>query len=509
MPDVLQSVLDRLTAVFGRRGLVAAVGILAVVVLLLVARWGGGPAWAPVLGNVPLEQMGPLTHALDEAKITYRLTAGGSRVEVAEQDLARARVELASRGLPGDAGHGFELFDQPAWGMTDFTQQINYRRALEGELERTIGEMDGVEGARVHLALHQGSVLRRSDRPTEASVVVRMRSVARPTAALVEGITFLVAGSVDELTSEHVTVLDQGGRLLSRSVENDPEFALSSRQLELRSRMEAYLEEKAEALVTDVVGSGNVRVQVTADLNLDRVDRTIQAVNPDQSLVTREERTEITPGPTDVGAGSVAYKTDYDATRSVERHTSTGGEIKRLSVAVLVNGTSTAGDGAASSPGEPELARLESLVAAAVGLDRSRGDVITVVGIPFDDDPPMLPPARTGPGVWDLVQMLQRPLLTVLALAAVLFLGLRAIRAVAPQGRMQQQLAGAPPASSLPSGASPELAAKQGGATVAEKGAQLRKQLSPAQAQRMQEVTSGVMERPDMAARVVEAWLKG
>ncbi len=489
-------ILERVTALGGRRLLALGAGVALIVALLLIATWGVGPRWVPVATGLPLDAVGEVTKGLDEAGIAYRLGAGGLRLEVAEDDLARARVELASRGLPGESGPGFELFDQPAWGMTDFTQRINYRRALEGELERTIGEMDSVESARVHLALQQASVLRRSSRPTEASVVVRMRSGARPTDSLVEGVTFLVASSVDELASEHVSVLDHTGRLLSRSVEGDTGFSMTSRQLELRESVERYLEGKAEALVNDVVGPGNVRVRVAAELDLDRVDRTVQSVSPEDQLVTREERTEVTPGPEDVGAGSVAYKTDYETTRTVERFSGGYGDVKRLSVAVLVN-EAAAAEGAPA----PDPVRIETLVAAAVGMDPGRGDVISVVAVPFGGEPASLPPPPSGPGLWEVWDQLQRPVLTVLALILAFVLGLKLVRTagegIQEPGRMLE--AGA--AESLSGGASASVRALN-------KSAGLRKQLSAVQAERMQEVTSGVLERPDMAARVMQAWLK-
>jgi flagellar M-ring protein FliF len=469
------------------------------VVLLLVASWGGGPAWVPVISGVPLEKIGEVTRTLDEAKIDYRLQAGGMRVDVRERDAPRARVELAARGMPGAGGPGFELFDQPAWGMTDFTQRINYRRALEGELERTIRQMDGIESARVHLALQQSSVLRRASRPPEASVVVRMQSGARPTNGLVQGVTFLVASSVDELVSDHVTVLDHTGSLLSRSAENGAHGGLSSRQLELRSSVESYLEERAQTLLAEMVGAGNVRVRVAAELNFDRTDRTVQAVNPDQQLMTREERTEIQPGPEDVGAASVAYKTDFEATRSVERFTSLGGETRRLSVAVLLN------ESALNNPGPDALARVEAVAAAAIGLDPTRGDIISVVSVAFEVGEVLPPVVAPGPGFWEIWDTLQRPVLTLIALIMVFALAQRILGSMRRTG-------GRATAPALPRSAPGRaaLAAEEEASTpLAAKGAELRKQLSPAQAQRMQEVTTGVIERPDLAARVVQAWLKG
>ncbi len=500
MVERLNTLAGRIAGLGVRR--VAALGgaAVAVVGLLLIASWGGGSAWVPVAAGIPLEQMGEVTRSLEEAKIEHRLAAGGARVEVPEQELARARVELASRGLPGPTGKGFELFDQPAWGMTDFTQRINYRRALEGELERTIGAMEGVKSARVHLALQQSSVLRGARRPAEASVVVQMASGARPTAGLVEGVGFLVASSVDELSSDHVTVLDHSGRLMTRSVEDEEGFGLTHRQLELRSEVEEYLEAKAEALVSDVLGAGNARVRVAAELNLDRVDRTVQAVNPDQQMMTREERTEITPGPEDVGAASVAYKTDFAATRSVERYTSGYGDVKRLSVALLLNEDA---ESAAGERVDADPARLQALVAAAIGLNPGRGDVISVVKVPFDR-PAALPEGSPGPSFWELWDTLQRPVLTVIGLLLAFVLGMKMIRSLAVAPRAQSR-ALAPGSAESAGGLS---AAAPGAAPPLDKGEALRQRLNEVQAQRMQAVTSGVMERPDLAARVVQAWLK-
>src|SRR5690606_27364013 len=155
-----------------------------------------------------IESVAEVTAKLDEQSIAYELTKGGSEILIAETDLARARVLLAREGLPSKGRPGFELFDQPSWGMTDFTQRINYRRALEGELERTITQMRGVEAAQVHLAISQSTAFRRAENPEAASVVLKLRSGARPAADLVEGIASLIASSVDGLDSDKVTVLD-------------------------------------------------------------------------------------------------------------------------------------------------------------------------------------------------------------------------------------------------------------------------------------------------------------
>ncbi|MCA9739853.1 MAG: flagellar M-ring protein FliF, partial [Gemmatimonadetes bacterium] len=158
--------LDRLGV--GRRVQVGLAAALAVALVWGVYRWSTAPTWVPVLGALDLQTVPTVTGRLDEEGILYRMEKGGSEIHVASTDLARARIVLAEQGVVPSGRTGFEIFDQPSWGMTDFTQRINYKRALEGELERTIAEMAGVDGAKVHLSMGESSVFRRANEPAEA-----------------------------------------------------------------------------------------------------------------------------------------------------------------------------------------------------------------------------------------------------------------------------------------------------------------------------------------------------
>ncbi|MGH7504824.1 MAG: flagellar basal-body MS-ring/collar protein FliF, partial [Longimicrobiales bacterium] len=290
MPDNLRTLVDR----FGRArsGLLLVVGLLAVAAIWGISRWAMAPTLVPLLPGLGVDGVAEVTAKLDEQGVGYDLAKGGSEILIAESELARARVLLAREGLPTRGRPGFELFDRPSWGMTDFTQRINYRRALEGELERTISQMRGIEAAQVHLALSQTTAFRRAENPEAASVVLRLRSGERPANDVVEGIASLVASSVDGLDSENVTVLDDAGRLLSAAIEPGNVNGLTKRQLGLRREVESYLEMKAQDLVAEVVGAGNVRVRVAADLNFDKVDRTVQSIDPDETVALQEERSE-------------------------------------------------------------------------------------------------------------------------------------------------------------------------------------------------------------------------
>ncbi|MEO7965230.1 MAG: flagellar M-ring protein FliF, partial [Gemmatimonadaceae bacterium] len=196
MPDGMQQLIDR----FGgwRRVATIAVGIAAVVLILGVSKWATAPTFVPAFSGISLEESSKIDDALTKATISHELARGGTDILVMTADLARARVAVAKEGGMPDAGRpGMEIFDKPAYAMTDFTQRINYRRALEGELERTIGKMRGIDAAQVHLAIQETATFRSAGSPATASVMLRLKNGEEPPADVVRGISQLVAASVD------------------------------------------------------------------------------------------------------------------------------------------------------------------------------------------------------------------------------------------------------------------------------------------------------------------------
>lgn len=476
----------------GRRPLLALMVVAGLAVMWGFGRWATAPAWVPVLQGVELEKVSQITAELDETGIGYRLEGGGTTVMVEEAELARARVALAGGGLGLGGRPGFELFDQPSWGMTDFTQRVNYRRALEGELERTLGRMRGVEEAQVHMALEESSLIRRSSRPAEASIVLSLGRAAGFDAAMVEGVQALVAGSVEGLTPENVTVMDDTGRLLSAPA-GPGGLASSSRQLDMRQQVEDYLETKAQALLDRMVGPEDATVRVAAELDFDRVDRTVQSVDPESQVAVQEQVEEIIPGNETQGASSVSSNSTFETSRSVETLTREGGRITRLSVAVLLNDRPEE-----QGPWQAdELARVQSLVQSAVGFDPGRGDMISVTAVPFD--PAATNPTATSPapepGILEWVRVLQRPVLGLLGAIVTLVLVLRLLgqlRTTPASGGGRLAAAGTP--QGLPAGEGEgSQAPARGEAPAARKISQPR----PVE-----------VERPEMTARVVRAWLK-
>jgi flagellar M-ring protein FliF len=524
---MLQQVFDRTGG--RQRVLLIAVGVVVAAIIFGISRWATAPEWVPAFSGQPIETVGKMTDKLQQAGIQYKLSRGGSDILVSATDVARARVTLAKDGLPAAGRPGMELFDQPSWGMTDFTQRINYRRALEGELERTIGQMRGVQAAQVHLALHEQSSFRERDTPANASVVLRTGGI-EPAPDVVEGIAHLVASSVDGVTSDHVTVLDDSGRLLSSRAEDGSVGALTSGQLETQREVENYLQDKANGIVSGIVGAENARVSVTAALNFDRIERQSQLVDPDKQATSTEQRYEITPG-AQGGAASTNVATSYDNSKITENFSGAIGNIKRLSVAVLLNDKLVPPPATAGKDAKPtyvartpeEIARVESLVKSAVGADSTRGDIVTVVATHFNGDRVAVSEPETKPDVMARVQQFEKPGIAVLALIVMLVIAMMLVRAIKSIPGSAQLASGAGHlalpapgyAGAFPSSPLDTAAAIAGTGGHAAHGIGHTGPVVPAEPLRFPQdhgprgkVVATIAAKPEVSARVVRAWLK-
>lgn len=479
-----------------QRAVALAGGIGAVLLILGISWWATTPGWTPVLSGIPLENVGRVTDRLDEAGIRYRLAGGGAELRVRTTDLARTRVLLAGEGLPSPGRPGLELFDQPSWGMTDFTQRVNYRRALEGELERTIGQMHGVESAKVHLSMHERASFRRADTEHKASVVLNLAGGGKPTTETVQGIAQLTASSVDGLKSDDVSVLDGSGRLLSAAVENGALDGATQRQLALQREVERYLEDKVEELLLPVLGGGNSRARISALVNFDKVDRTIQTYDPERQVASSERRAEIIPGD-EGGAASVEATTNYENSRTYETVSGAIGGIERLTVAVLVNDVEEGG-----MPQE-QLGRIETLVRSAVGLNDERGDLVSVVAAPFAERPESPPGGETPTDIWTIIQQLQQPVTVLIALVFAFILGLRLVRSLRTVSGSESALKSRDERDALPSG---EDAVRD------EAEAQPPEPLAaqwpePVDNPIRRQAAASVERQPEVAARIARSWM--
>jgi flagellar M-ring protein FliF len=497
MPPAIQNLFDRIGG--PRRALILGVGLVTAGLIFALARWAAQPTWVPALSSIPLESVSTMTDKLDQAGVIYKLEGGGSTLLVAQPDLAKARVALAKGGMPNSGRPGLELFDQPSWGMTDFTQRINYRRALEGELERTVGKMRGIESAQVHLVMHETQGFGSAEKPAEASVVLKLKSGAQPSADVVKGVSHLVASSVEGLTSDHVTIVDDGGRLLSESDEPTSAEGINNKQLQLQRDVEEYLRNKAERLLAQMVGVGNARVQVNAAINFDKVERRVETLDPDKQVVANETKSEIVPG-AQGGAGQTNTGTTYENSRLTETFSGAIGNLRRVTVAVLVAEKRDSAPGAKAPTfakrTPQELAQIESLIRTAVGLDSTRGDLVSVVSIPFDasEHAPIEAPKRDFVQV---VQDVQRPAFGVMGLLLAFVVALLSLRALKrPAVRFA---ADAQTVMSLPR---PEPIAEPSYAPIP-----YTPPVPVANVMR-DRITATVEHQPDVAARLVRAWIK-
>jgi flagellar M-ring protein FliF len=295
-----------------------------------------------------------------------------------------------------------------------------------------------------------------------------------------------------------VTIVDDSGRLLSSKHDPTSAAGLSARQLGVQREVEGYLEARAEGLVGQIVGRGNARVQVAASVNFDRVERTTQTMDPDRQVAAQEQKAEIVPG-AQGGAGSTNTATTYENSKSVETFSSAMGSLRRLSVAVLVNErmTGTADNPAFAPRTAAELARIDTLVRTAVGFDSTRGDVVSVVSVPFTVPPPPVAEPETKPTVITRIREYEKPVLNVLALALAFVIALLALRSLrAPVQAEAEATAGTPTLAAMPVAAGGELPR-----TMPERAI-------PASSQMRERLVATVEEQPEVAARLLKSWMK-
>lgn len=475
-----------------RLGLVVALAAIAIAIGF-VGRWASTPTYVTLFSGLELKEVGQVTDNLAKANIPYRLGASGTDVEVPAAEVARARVALAKSGLPTNGRPGLELFDKPSWGMTDFTQRVTYQRALEGELGRTIAQIQGVESAEVHLLLPSSSSLRRQDRQAGASVVLKLKGGTPLSPETVQGITYVVSNSVEGLSADNVAVMDNTGRVLSLPATGLMGTGQTGRQLEIARGMESQYVNKIEDLVGTVVGVGRVRAQVSALVSFDQVDATTETFNPDGQVLQTEQRSE--GGAPDGSGNQTIVSNQYQNSRRLEKSTSLAGRLSRLTVAVLVDEKSVR-----AGERDRQLANIDAMVRNAVGIDSTRGDRLSVLAVPFEPVQVTAGPKDAKPKV-DPVVMVERishPLVGVAAIVVMLLVALQ-IKSVLAPARGARASAGPGHAHAHGGGALPSAPAEELGPLLPPEDSEMNKLR-----QRLQNESH---ERPEITAQVLKAWL--
>jgi flagellar M-ring protein FliF len=388
-----------------QRNWALASGLLLAGTLAALIWYATRTDWRTLYAGLDAEDARQIGQTLTQAQIPFDVQANGSTLRVPLAQLDKARLATAAKGGARSGRMGFELFDKPNWVGSEFDEQVNYQRALEGELEHTVGSLADVRAARVHLVLPHDSLFRDQERPAKASVVLtlRHRNLADGED---EAIRNLVAAAVDGLAPAQVTLVDAAGNL-----------PLGPKTSEaMRQGIEQALEAKLIETLEPVTGPGNVRASVTADYDPTTTDVTEETYDPDQTVTLSMQRTEQSSGPQAIAAGvpgtasnapnaqakpvyppqetlPTTAKTEsgtYGASKTV-RHQSQGpGHLRRLTAAIVVNDREAPGQNSRQVRWQPrtadELRTLTALAQAAVGFDAARGDVVTVQDLAFDQN---------------------------------------------------------------------------------------------------------------------------
>jgi flagellar M-ring protein FliF len=401
----------------------------------LLIAWTGRADFQPLYSNLAAEDAGIILSKLKEHKIPYRISGNGNTILIPQEQIHEMRMNLASEGLPHGGNIGFEVFDNTKLGMTEFAQNVNYQRALQGELSRTINRFSEVESSRVHIVMPEKSLFIEDEDPATASVVLKLHPGKWLSQPQINGIIHLVSSSVPRLTTENVTVVDSSGKLLSGFKAQSGFGSLSSDQLEYQQKVERSLENRIKTMLEKALGPDKAIVRLSAGLNFKRQEKTEERYFPDNQVVRSEQsfnekasEPEAVPGgipgiranlpqpPAQNKTGETTTMTTFekqDRTVNYEIGKITShvmepvGEIERISVAVLVDGTykqvANAGGKLERSyipRSAEEIKKLENICKRAVNFDEARGDQVEVVNIPFETTRLMDTQESTEPRDW-------------------------------------------------------------------------------------------------------------
>ncbi|CAI0751941.1 Flagellar M-ring protein [Serratia entomophila] len=430
----LQAMWNRLRANPKIPLLVAASAAIAIVVALLL--WVKSPDYRVLYSNLNDRDGGAIVTQLTQMNIPYRFAENGAALLIPAEKVHETRLRLAQQGLPKGGAVGFELLDQEKFGISQFSEQINYQRALEGELSRTIESLGPVQNARVHLALPKPSLFVREQKSPSASVTLTLQPGRALDDGQINAIVYMVSSSVAGLPPGNVTVVDQAGRLLTQS--DGAGRDLNAAQLKYASEVESRFQRRIEAILAPMLGNNNVRAQVTAQIDFATREQTDEEYQPNQQpnkAAVRSQQTSLSeqiggpqvggvPGalsnqpnapatapietaqpnaagnnaaqPNTANAGGNSANrgpqntrrdetTNYEVDRTIRHTQQKAGAVQRLSVAVVVNDRGVDKDGKPQPMSKERLAQIESLVREAMGYSSSRGDTLNVTNTPFTD----------------------------------------------------------------------------------------------------------------------------
>ncbi len=530
MPPFLEKPKELIQGFWGNRTaaqriLIAGLAASVVLAFIMMVYWLNQPDWKILYGKLYQEDAGRVVQFLEGQKVKYKLVDDGTTIMVPADQVYDLRLRLAGEGAVHGQGLGFELFDDVKIGQTDFVQRINYQRALQGELARTIMEFPQIERARVHLSIPAKSLFIEEDIPPTASVILQMRQGQQPEQKQLLAIVNLVASAVEGLDKSNITIADTRGQVLYQPDSDDSITGLTMAQTEYRTSMQKNLQQRIEQLLLPLVGGpGKAIARVNADVDFSQKTITKTLFDPDGSVVRSEQRSEESntgranidggvPDPNFRGdgfSGSLSTQegsretrsTNYDINKEEQQIIASVGALQRLSIAVIVDGTYTADPNQEGKTifvprTQEELDQISDLVKSAVGFDDTRGDIIQVTSVSFGG-PDLFAEPTLMQTMLEYMQRLGKPFLNGLLIFLFLILVVRPVVLALIKPRVAEE--DMEELVSLPE-AEERLALEDG---IEEEALDLQRRLENAKAQALQLSEKDM----DQAVAVLKNWIK-
>jgi flagellar M-ring protein FliF len=521
MSDNLKNFVEMLKAIpMGRK---ISLGITLLVLIggfAGIYYWANKPDYQVLFSNLEATDAAKITEKLTQDNVKYELKDGGKAILVPSEKVYQLRLDFASSGLPKGDNVGFEVFDNMSFGTTEFVQKLKYQQALQGELAKTITQFDSIAQARVHIVQAGDSLFADQEKQATASVVVRLKTGKTLDQKQLQGIVNLVACAVQGLKPSNVSVVDMAGGILTKSGDEDMVTASTETRLDYQKKVEKGIEKQIQTMLEQVVGVGKVVARVSADIDLKQINTSEETYDPDSQVIRSEQHqsessssgmgTKTSSGSPDLqyqvyqtesGTGSNGtYSKDnsvinYEISKVNRQTIDTSGNLRRLSAAVIIDGTyvTEAGEGGKATQkyvarDSKEMKTFEDIVKKAMGFSETRGDQVTVSNVSFNlQNNGMDAGAEEKPGFIDYAKKGYKPLVNIALV--VLFL----VFAIRPLKKFLESSNEYTPPKALPQGdfESPE-----------NRPAEL--QLRQNNKQHLLDVTR---KNPDVAADIIKTWI--
>lgn len=426
IPEQIKEIWNRLPMTGRIATISAAIATLGLVAAIVY--YGSQPDYGVLFSDLNPTDAQNIIEKLKASNVPYSIANGGSTIQVPSDKISELRLQMAGEGVISGGHVGFDLFDKTNFGATDFAQQVNYRRAIEGELAKTLESMEELEGARVHITPKKESVFTEKEEGAKASVMLRVKQGKQLSEERTDAIVNLVSGSVEGLDPANISVMDTRGRLLTSGrgkSGGNGEAGTFNAQLEAKQKFEAENAARIIALLEPVVGEGRVRADIAADVDFSQVEQTEEKYNPQSQVIRSQQSAQESRNSTKTNAAlngnnglvgarandpttanqtipqnqqsgndqRVATTTNYEIDKTVKKTIGGGGRVNRLTVSVVVDHKNVNGTEVARTA--DEVRQIQDLVGAAVGVDTNRGDSVVVQTMPFDK-----PQIEAGSASW-------------------------------------------------------------------------------------------------------------